>query len=193
MNPTINGQTSHHSGDINLVAALMSQGISLDRECPVSIVETDGGSYGSYRFKEISDDGTLATDDLTGHWIGRGTLPKDHGFVKVCEFIKARPKGLQSTDGLLDFAIGYLAERGHIMPGLKGFSDIPRFVSALPQSEASYVLAYIWNRQILFDLHKSATRKIYMTEGAGNDQRRALIDSKLPKHQRNELLSRLQG
>lgn len=193
MTPTLNGQSSQHSGDINLVAALMSQGISLDRYDPLSLIERDGERYASYRFNAISDDGTLETATLTDHWSGIRPLPADHGFAQVSQFIRARPRGAQSTADVLDFAVSYLADRGQTLPGLRGPADIPAFVAALPQAAASYILAYIWNRQILFDLHTHAKRKVYMTAGDGRETRRALIDSKLPTWQRHELLSRLQG
>lgn len=193
MTPHLNGSTSRNSGDINLVAALMSQGIALDPYTPITIIEGDRGNYASYRFGDFSQDGTLATAKLMDHWDGRELLPPDHGFAQVCRFISARPRGVQRSEDVLEFAIGYLSERGCSVPGLKSLDDIPRFVTALPHGEAAYVLAYVHNRELCFKLHRKARRSIYQTVGDGDDMRHSLIDTALPAWQRNELLSRLQG
>lgn len=186
------GASCRHSGDINLVAALMSMGVPLDKDDPVSLVEKQNGNYASYRFLEHNEEGEPVEKFLVA-WNGIAELPPEHGFSAVCRFIRARPRGVQSSTDLLDFAMAYLRERGHEVPGLRCFSDVPYFVNRLPQSEAAYVLAYVWNRDILFQLHRSADRKLYYTEGSGSNTRRAIISTRLPKWQAKELLSRLQG
>lgn len=194
MKPELNGTAGRQSGDINLIAALMSQGISLDATMPITIVEQENGTnYASYRYGDISDDGTLTTDSLIDHWNGEIPLPPDHGFAQVCDFIRARPRGVQRTDDLLSFAVDYLIPRGHTLPGLRGIKDVPAYVGALPDSEASYVLAYVWNRDVCFQLHRQATHQVHMTEGYGKEQRHALLDTKLPRWKSTELLSRLQN
>jgi len=194
MKQEINGTGSKHSGDINFVAALMSQGISLDPHLPVSIIErTDGSSYGSYRYADISDDQTLATETLIDAWNGIRPLPPEHGFSQVCEFIRARPRGIQRSSDLLDFAVDYLLQRGNTLHGLRTLQDVPRYVEALPDGEAAYVLAYVWNREICFRLHRTACRQVHMTEGSGSEQRNALLDTKLPRWKSTELRSRLQN
>lgn len=194
MREEINGESVRCTGDINLVAAIMAQGVPLAQDCPVAILESeDGHSYGSFRLCQFSTDQKIATEHLMETWNGERTLALEHGFSKVCAFIRARPRGVQSSPDLLDFAVTWLSEKGIALPGLTRFADIPRFVMALPESEAAYVLAYVWNRDICFQLYKSAARKIYQSEGSGSDMRRALIDTALPKWKRTELLSRLQG
>lgn len=180
---------SRHSGDINFVAALMSQGIPLDRDHPCRIVQSERGPYSSFRYAGVSDDGKTAVSPLIDHWNGTSNLPKDDGFAVVCEFIKARPRGIQGSNDLLDFAIDYLTERGHKLVGLQRFEDIPKFIEALPQDPASYILAYVWNREICFQLHKTCRRSIYLNDS----DRHAIIDERLPKWKRDELLSRYQN
>jgi len=184
---------ARHIGDINLVAAIMSLGIPLDQNEPVFIVEGNGGNYGSYSVMEYSDDGSESIDQLLEHWQGTAPLPSDHGFSQICEFIRARPRGIQRSDELLDFAVDYLQGKGHPLPGLKRLDDVPSFVSALPTSEASHVLAYVWNRALCFDLYRVVSRRIYLEEGKGKETRRALLDTRLPKWKAKEFLSRLQG
>jgi hypothetical protein len=184
-------QASRHSGDINLVAALMAVGIPLDVEKPVTVCDNARGVYGSYHFTETSDDGRESTEILLAYWNGHERIPDNHGFGIICEFIRSRPKGIQSSADLLDFAVDFLRDRGHALPGLRVLSDVPAFVNALPEGDAAHVLAYVWNRQICFDLFKQASRSLYYEAGEGKDIRRALIDSRLPRWQAKEILARL--
>jgi len=184
---------ARHIGDINLVASLMALGIPLDPNDPVSVVERHHTVYGSYSVGEFSDDGAESTEQLLEHWQGTTALPATHGFAQICDFIRARPRGIQRSDELLDFAVDYLQARGHRLPGLRRLDDVPAFVTALPTGEAAHILAYVWNRSLCFDLYRVVSRKIYLTEGEGRDTRRALLDTRLPKWQAKEILSRLQG
>jgi hypothetical protein len=94
---------------------------------------------------------------------------------------------------LLSFAVDFLSERGHPLPGLRSLDDIPAFVTALPEGAAAHVLAYVWNREICFRLYRAAGRSLFYESGEGADTRRALIDSRLPRWQAKEILSRLEG
>jgi hypothetical protein len=191
----LTGTVLRHSGDVNLVAALMSLGIPLENDDPVSVVDSPNASrpYGSFRFHDLSDDGETDAETLMQAWSGDIVLEDTHGFAQICRFIRARPRGSQRSDALLDFAIEYLQERGHTMPGLRTLNDIPDFVRALPQGEAAYVLAYVWNREICYQLFRQASRRVHLTEGTGKDTRHAILDTRLPKWKSRELLSRLQG
>lgn len=187
------GTSARHSGDINLVAALMSLGIPLDPNDPVHVVENSKGVYGSYSVLEYSDDGSEATETLLDHWNGTRHLPADHGFAQICRFIRARPRGIQRTPDLLDFAVDYLRQQGHALHGLRTIDDVPRYVAAAPAGEPAHVLAYVWNRELCFTLYRATSKKLFYEEGSGKDTRRALIDTRLPRWQAKEILSRLQG
>ncbi len=117
----------------------------------------------------------------------------DHGFAQICQFIRSRPPEIKRSDDLLDFAIGYLQSRGHRLPGVIDLDSIPGFVAAMPSGEPAYVLAYVSNRDTCHHLYRNASRSVHMTEGHGKDTRHAIIDTNLPRWQRAELLSRLQG
>lgn len=187
------GTSIHHTGDINLVASLMAMGIPLDPIDPVSVVDNEKGVYGSFSVTEYSEDGTIDTGTLMDAWTGSKPLPPEHGFSRICAFLRARPRGVQRSEDLLDFAVEYLRQQGHTLPGLRRLADIPAFVNALPEGEASYVLAYVWNRDVCFQLYKLVSKKLYYQEGEGRDARRAIIDTRLPRWQASEILSRLQG
>ena len=194
MRKDINQTPSWRTGDINLAAALMSQGVPLDPACPVSMVMAHEGDYSSFRLTMHHLPDGFNTEKLMDVWSGIGQIPDDHGFSIVCRFIKARPRGVQNTPDLMDFVVDYLRGLGHELPGLKTTADIPKFVEALPESDPAHILAYIHNREVCYKLHRTAAhRKSYHTEGTGDDQRRAILDTQLPKWQAHELLSRLQG
>ena len=89
----------------------------------------------------------------------------------------------------LDYAIDYLSSQGVSLPGLRRISDIADYVAKLPTLSESYILAFVANRAVCLELYHQARRAVFMTQG----QSHALIDTKLPAWQRNELLSRLQG
>ena len=195
-NQELIGATARQCGDINLVAAIMSLGIPLKSGDPLTLTEGPGGKiYSSFRLEEYSLDMKIATNDLMENWSGiaRVPLPHDHGFSRICQFIRSRKAGIQNSQDLLDFAVDYLRERGHELPGLRRLADIPHFVAAMPDSEASYVLAYIANREQCFHLYSKARRDKYRTAGHGSEMRHALIDHKLPRWKKEELVSRLQG
>jgi hypothetical protein len=185
-----NGKSTYHTGDINLASSLMACGIPLDPDTPVRLIESGtGSSYGSFRLGAFSEDGQEDTLAIMNAWAGRSDLREGHPVPLISEFIKARPAGCNSSADWLDHAMGWLRERGHIIPGVRCIDDIPHYVKPLPQSVASYILAYVYNRETCFRLYNEARRAVHLSEGS----RHVIIDSHLPKWQRNELLSRYQG
>ena len=181
------------SGDINLIATMMALGIPLDPTCPVSMIDRDGDAYSAYYVCEYSADGIESSDMISAYWAGHESAPPDHGYRYISEFIRSRPKGIQRTSDLLDFAVDCLTQRGHRLTGFQSIVDIPDFVAALPNHEASYILAYVWNREVCYQLHKLASRKVFYEDGQGDDTRRAIIDTRLPKWKAKEILARLEG
>lgn len=192
MTTNYQGEGSRHTGDVNLASALMACGVPLSASMPVRLIERrDERPYATFHIEEQTEDGTETTEDLIDYWNGSAPMPADHGMRFISEFIKARPRGIQSSADLLDFAMGYLGKDSP--PGLRNLGDIPAYVEALPKGQAAYVLAYIWNRDVCFKLYNSANRQIYYQEGDGREARRALIDTRLPRWQAKELISRLNG
>jgi hypothetical protein len=184
------GKNTRQVGDINLAAALMAVGIPLDPECPVKIIDGGGEkSYASFRVCAYSDDGQHQTDACMGHWSNIEPFTPDNPFAVVCKFISGRPAGKLSAADWMDYAVDYLQSQGVQLPGLRQVSDIGSFVAAIPTAPESYVLAFVANRQTCLALYRNATRSVYMQRG----DRHAVIDNTLPKWQRMEILSRLQG
>lgn len=190
----INGQITRQCGDINLVAAMMACGIMLNPSKPCIVLESeDGRNYASYIYLQHGVDGKTTSDQLMAHWGGHITLPPDDGFPAICEFIKARPRGIQRSNDLLDFAIQYLADRGEPVTGLKTFDGIPDFVNKSHKCRAQFILAYIWNREICYQLHKKVGRSVHLGDATRDGGRCAVISENLPAWQRKELISRYLG
>ena len=159
-----NGNNATQSGDINLVSALMACAIPLKKDSPVNLIssETSERVYARFALEAASDDGKHTSQACVDHWTGAKRL---------------------------DYAVDYLSKKGIALPGLRGISDIPSFVSALPSNPESYVLAFVANRKTCLDLFHNARRSVFMQTESGS----ALIDTRLSKPVRNEFLSRLQG
>lgn len=184
------GKSTYNTGDINLAAACMAVGIPLDVAQPVRIIESsDGHSYGSFSLGPWSEDGQESTETIMDHWSKRAGLRQDHPIITISEFITNRPIPKMSMSEWLDYAMEWLAERGNEVQGITSISDIPDYVTPLPQSLTSYILAFVYNRQTCFHLYNDARRAVHMSNGESH----VLIDRNLPKWQRNELLSRYQG
>lgn len=187
----LTGHSTRQTGDINLAAALMACAIPLDRDDPVRLIESAStqSPYASFRLAASSADGVHSTDACNGHWSGREPLPEHHPFAVVCRFIRARPAKRMSVSEWLDHAVDYLSDMGVSLPGLRTYDDIPDFIRALPTAPESYVLAFVYNRRTCLDLFRDAARAVHQSRGNAH----SLIDHRLSKPLRNELLSRLQG
>jgi hypothetical protein len=186
-----NGSNATQSGDINLVSALMACAIPLKKNCPLDLInsESNGRQYARFSLEPASDDGKHTSQACVEHWTGIKKLVDSHPFAEICTFIAARPVNSMSISDWLDYAVDYLKARGIELPGLRGISDIPMFVSRFPSNPESYILAFVANRKTCFDLFHTAKRSVFME----NEDASVLLDIKLPRHERNEFLSRLQG
>lgn len=186
-----NGNNATQSGDINLVSALMACAIPLKKDSPVNLIssETSERVYARFALEAASDDGKHTSQACVDHWTGAKSLIDSHPFAEICKFISGRPAPSMSIGEWLDYAVDYLSKKGITLPGMRGISDIPSFVSALPSNPESYVLAFVANRKTCLDLFHNARRSVFMQTESGS----ALIDTRLPKPVRNEFLSRLQG
>lgn len=183
------GENSRQTGDVNLAASLMACGISLSASNPVKIIESWRGSYGAWMLDPYSADGKNITEKLMLFWVSGEGIDKSHPFSQISKFIRSRPDGVSNSDEWLAWAVDYLCDNGIVIPGLARVSDIERFVAALPAALESYILAFVHNRDVCLQLYRKAKRSIHMSR---NDSH-TMIDVSLPKWQRLELLSRLEG
>ena len=184
------GQSTAQTGDINLAAALMSCGIPLDFVCPVTLIEstTRDKPYGSFRLLPISEDGMEDTQSLMSFWDG-GPIREDHPMIDICQFIRDKPHGVLKPDEWLAHAVDWLRARGDEIPGIRKVDDIPLFTKSLPNERRSYILAFVFNRWTCLQLYNQSRRATHKQD----DQRHILIDHKLNRNTRNELLARWEG
>jgi hypothetical protein len=182
------------TGDINLASALMACGVPLSPDDPVTLIQPESGKpYGSFRLREMTMDGRDSTMDLMLVWGGKKRLAPSHGFEVICQFLRSRPADCRSTNDLLDFAMEYLVTLGMPCAGVRTLADVPRWVAAKPTSADSFILAFIHCREQLFRHFQKSKTDHYLTRGSGNEARHAMISNNLPRWQRRELTSRLQG
>ena len=184
----------YHTGDINLAAALMACGVHLDPLAPVRLIESEaiGRDYASFRLFDITADGLDSTGRLMSAWSKVEPLPAHHPFEIISRFVAGKPREIRHTNDLLDYAIDWLRADG-INPPCSSLADIPDLCRKFPQSVESYILGFVYNRETCFKLCQQARREVHQFSKDGNRERQTLIDTRLPRWQRNELLSRLQG
>ena len=190
----IQHMASFHTGDINLAAALMACGIPLSPTNAVTLIESTrtDSLYASFKLCGASSDGKDSTETLMAVWSGNKEIPDTHPFSVISAFISAKPREIRDTDSIFAFALDYLAEQG-FNPQIPNLRDVPDLCQRFPQAIESYILAFVWNRDVCFKLYRDARREVHQTNGTGSDIHQTLIDHRLPRWQRNELLSRLQG
>lgn len=189
-----NGDSSFQTGDINLAAALIACGVPPSDGDPVTVIQPEHGpAYGSFRLGSITADGKDLTAHLMEAWNHQRDMGEWHGFTIISEFIKARPKDCRHTDEMLDFAIDYLRAMGESTAGIAELRDIPSFVERDRNTAAAFILAFVWQRDDLFKTFRNAKTDFYLSRGTGRDMRQAMISDNLPRWQRRELTSRLQG
>lgn len=182
------------TGDLNLAAALMACGVPLSQQDPIAIIQPEHGKrYGSFRLGPATIDGEDETRDLMDAWTGKLPLPPAHPFQTISDFLKSRPENCRSTPDMFDYAIAYLRMESLAVSGVARITDIPAFVERNRKSTAAFILAFVHCREMLFQQFTRARTDHYLQRGSGQEIRRAMISSNLPKWQRAELTSRLNG
>lgn len=172
------------TGDINLACALMALGIPLDAMQPCSIIAHENGQMHSrYNFEAHSINGRFYALDMSKAWASIDKIPAQHPLAIISHFVRRAGRG-RSLKEWLEHAIDEFN-----LKHVTNYSDAESHVASFPENPESYCLAFVCNRRTLLDLHYKATQKIYMSNG----DRRVLIDSKLPAHQKKELVNRLNG
>lgn len=189
------GQGSIGTGDLNLASALMAVGIPLnDREPAALILSDNGQSYGRFYLYPHSEDGRFTTESLMRFWSGLESLEPQDPFRQISEFIRNRPEGVRTREDWFAYCVDTLASEGIQVPGLTSIEGIPAYVRSLPESRQSYLLAFVANRSLCVELYKTCKRKIMVSRRhSWNQTAHSLIDTRLDKSIRNNLLSRLEG
>lgn len=172
------------TGDINFATALMSIGIPNAQDVPCKIISHENGTvYSRYYFEAHSIDGKYNTLDMSRAWSRMDTLPADNPLHHISAFVKTAQKGYKPSDWLAHAIDAY--QLRHIA----NFDDAKNHIEKFPNNAESYCLAFACNRKEILHLHNVAVQSIYMTSGKAS----AMIDAKLAKPHKIELVSRLNG
>jgi hypothetical protein len=106
--------------------------------------------------------------------------------------VKARPAGCKSPADWLDHAHDHLQGIRELPTGFpRRMDDIPDMIARAPEARASYVLAFVHCRALCLSLVDRARRQVLMSSRDGRSHQ--IIDSRLPRHVRNNLIARLDG
>lgn len=144
------------TGDLNLAAAILTVGIPPIESKPISLVATDTGhDYKRFHFELTSACGKHDVYSLGAGWNSpesfRATHPA-HPFSKMMSFISSKPHGIRGQDDWLNHAAVFLGITRDAVS--KAYADIANVCRNSPESEVSYVLAFIRNREWLISCVK---------------------------------------
>lgn len=187
------GEQALGTGDILLASALMALGIPLDPVSPCETIQKDDGrSYGRFHLLPHSMDGKQDTHTMSRAWSRLEDLPADHPFAWLMTFVATRPRGVSSVSDWLGWAVDHCRDLGIDAAGLPGnIERIPDFVKAQPDSRAAYIFAFVHCRDLAMLLYQKERRtKVMMSAGP---KHHVIMDTRLPKPVRSDLLSRLEG
>lgn len=172
------------TGDINFACCLMSIGFPLDDGNPCSIIAHENGHvYSRYHFLPYSIDGRISIEGVNELWSNMKKCPDNHPLKYVSDFVCNFEKGM-TIASMFDLA-HELYDIGHV----KNNDDAKTHIARFPDNRESYALAFILNRIELYALHKSATKKIYMSKGKSG----LCVDVALQSNKKKELINRLNG
>lgn len=189
------GPSPHGTGDLNLAAALMAVGIPLEpgNECVSVRGEKFNRPHARWYLMPISSDGKLDAHRLMQAWSGIGEpLPKDHCFNWVMAFITyGRSQGCSTTQDWLGAAHDHCRDLGLKPDAIAkaAFVDDGE-VRTIGDTREAYIFAFVNCRGFALRLWDQAKRVQVMQTV---EKSHTLIDAKLPKPIRNEILSRLDG
>lgn len=189
------GESGHGTGDILLASSCMAVGIPLDPLGRCSIIHKDNGnSYGRFHLLPVSVCGKFETLKLMAEWSRRGTLPSNHPFCWILDFIAARPQGVSSVSDWLNWAHVYAEQVGIPKRGMpSNLRNIPDFVARNPENQVGHIFAFVHCRGVAQEEFRHAKNQVMMTNNVGGTMRASIIDASLPVATRNNLLARLEG
>lgn len=181
------GKRGYSTGDINLAAALMTIGIP-PRDVPVRIIAADDGhNYISYR---LSGEGIAgeSTSEAMSMWTTRAANG-DSPFGWIMAFCSEKPKNTgPSIDAWTQHLAEWLAVSYDSARQLVG--DAKNVAAASPESETSYLVAFVANREFLKDLATSAIKHgKSIVNFMRHDSGFSFIPEKAPRHVRDFLMS----
>ena len=185
------GESSLCTADINLAAALLSVGIGPRRGEPVRLTASDNGrDYVQFMVDPCSPCGGYRAADLMQAW---GDSPAfhasypDHPFSLLMKFIADRPRGCSCLDDWLNHVARFLNLQIDVVR--KTYKAIGSVCKASPDTDISYLTAFVRNRISLIDAAKRAQHTGHSHNMINHGPSMAVISEKLPKRARDFLTS----
>lgn len=190
--PVSKSDQSIASGDPNFAAALMAVGCP-PYDPPVQLIAADNGEdYVSFRIQGVSIYG-VPSMYYSAAWSNHESRHElEHTgdpFIKIINFSSSKPRGTgPSREAWISHMAHWLGitmdAAMHLM------RDAKQVCAASPESDASYIVAFIENRFHLLDIARSQKQggaiDIFMNHDAGF----SVISEKQPQRIREYLLSK---
>lgn len=181
------------SGDINLAAGILTMGIPADPRKPLELVARDNGhDYVRFHFSEQSFCGLYTPYELSDAWARPASFKEenpDHPFSSIMDFIASRPRGCETLDDWLDHASAFLVLPIDAVRTL--YRGIAKTCKASPESVASYICAYVRNREDLVNAIRNRGRCGNFSNMMDRGKSVSMIPAKAPKRIRDFLLSHI--
>lgn len=178
------GESKFGTGDINFACALMAIGVPLSESKPCSLIaHENGNTYSRYHFESLSFDGRFDTVEMSRAWSDINRIPEAHPLSVISDFVHQSRHGMTISDwwelAHQVFDIGHVTNDSTALDHIRAF----------PENPESYIIAFILNRSELYALHTKAVQEVFMSNGKAS----TMIDVRLPKIQKQELINRLNG
>lgn len=181
------------SGDLNLAASMLTMGIPPSATEPIRLIaRDDGGDYTRFHFSELSYCGKYDPTTLSAAWSAPERFKAEnqgHPFGKLMDFIREKPRGCRREGDWLEHAAKYL---GLPVDSVREtYRRISQVCKASPDSEVSFVCAFIRNREDLIEASRqlSAAGNFHTMMDRGKSI--ASIRAKAPARIRDYLLSQI--
>jgi len=139
------------TGDLNFASALVTIGFPLFKDKPITLVASaNGGDYKRFHFDFVSMCGKHEIYSISDAWrLGEGfsVSNPNHPLTKIMRFLDFKSRSCRAESDWLEESSKFL--NLPIDSILKSYKTIKQVCAANPESEVSYILAYIRNRENL--------------------------------------------
>jgi len=139
------------TGDLNFAAALLTIGFPLFKDKPITLVASANGSdYKRFHFDFHSMCGRYEIYKISDAWRNGesfATANPNHPLTKIMRFLDFKSRSCRSESDWVEEASRFLGLP--IDSVVKAYRTIKQVCAANPESELSYVLAFIRNRENL--------------------------------------------
>ena len=139
------------TGDLNFASALITIGFPLFREKPITLVaSSNGNDYKRFHFDFHSMCGKFEIYIISDAWRKGESFSVEfpnHPITKIMRFLDFKSKSCRYESDWIEEAAKFLQVPVDVV--IKSYRTIKQVCASNPESELSYILAYIKNRENL--------------------------------------------